>query len=120
MRKTIIGLAAIAAIATPLAFATSANAAVTGPYTTDFTGVTIDTTAGATDDTWRMTGAYDATITGDDRPGAADQQRGHVRQLRRPAVQPHARRPGHRDRAGANVHRVLRARAGRSIRRACG
>ena len=63
MRKSIIGLAAIAAIATPLAFATSANAAVTGPYTTDFTGVTIDTTPGAADGTWRMTGPYDAAIT---------------------------------------------------------
>ena len=37
MRKTFLGLAAIAALATPLA-STPANAAVTGPYTTDFTG----------------------------------------------------------------------------------
>ena len=65
MRKSIIGLVAIAAIATPLAFATSANAAVPGPYTTDFTGVTINTAPGADDSTWRMTGNYDAAITGD-------------------------------------------------------
>ena len=64
MRKSIIGLTAIAAIATPIAFATSANAAVAGPYTTDFTNVTIDSTPGATD-TWRMTGPYDAAITDD-------------------------------------------------------
>ena len=62
MRKSIIGLTAIAAIAAPIAFATSANAAVTGPYITDFTGVTIDSTPGAID-TWRMTGPYDAAIT---------------------------------------------------------
>ena len=67
MRKTILGLTAIAAIATPIAFATSANAVVSGPYTTDFTGVTIDTTT-ATNDNWRMTGDYDATITGDIDP----------------------------------------------------
>ena len=65
MRKSIIGLTAIAAIAAPLAFATSANAAVPGPYTTDFTGVSINNTPGADDSTWRMTGGYDAAITGD-------------------------------------------------------
>ena len=68
MRKSIIGLTAIAAIATPLAFATSANAAVTGPYTTGFDdGVTIDPTPGA-GDRWRMTGNYDATITDGNDP----------------------------------------------------
>ena len=59
MKKIFLGAAALAALALPLAFAGSANAAVSGPYSTDFTGVTIDNTPGA-DDTWRMTGAYDA------------------------------------------------------------
>src|SRR5687768_2692205 len=40
-------------------------AAVSGPDTTNFTGVTIDTTPGAVD-TWRRTGNDDATITTDD------------------------------------------------------
>ena len=43
MKKIFLGAVALAALAVPLAFAGSANAAVTGPYTTDFTGVTIDT-----------------------------------------------------------------------------
>ncbi len=42
MKKIFLGAVAVAAVAVPLAFAGSANAAVTGPYTTDFTGVTID------------------------------------------------------------------------------
>jgi hypothetical protein len=68
MRKPLLGLTAIAALATPLAFATSANAALPGPYTTDFTEVTIDKAAVVNDNNWRMTGNYDAAITtvGDD------------------------------------------------------
>ena len=62
MKKIFLGAVAMAALAVPLAFAGSANAAVSGPYTTGFTGVTIDTTPGAVD-TWRMTGPYDAAIT---------------------------------------------------------
>jgi hypothetical protein len=61
MKKIFLGAVTMAALAVPLAFAGSANA-VTGPYTTDFTGVTINNTPGAVD-TWRMTGPYDATIT---------------------------------------------------------
>ena len=45
MKKIFLGAVAVAAVAVPLAFAGSANAAVTGPYTTGFTGVTIDNTA---------------------------------------------------------------------------
>ncbi len=63
MPKLLVGLAATAAIAAPIALATSANAAVPGPYTTDFTDVTIDKAAEANDNNWRMTGGYDATIT---------------------------------------------------------
>ncbi len=62
MKKIFLGAVAMAALAVPLAFAGSANAAVSGPYTTGFTGVTIDNTPGAVD-TWRMTGPYDAAIT---------------------------------------------------------
>ena len=59
-----VGAVAVAAVAVPLAFAGSANAApVTGPYFTDFTGMSINNTPGA-DDGWRMTGPYDATIAG--------------------------------------------------------
>lgn len=68
MRKPLLGLAVIATVATPLAFASSANADVTGPYTTDFTGVTIDDAAVVNDNNWRMTGNYDATITGETDP----------------------------------------------------
>ena len=68
MRESIIGLVAIAAIAAPIAFATAANAAVTGTYTTGFGDVAIDPTAGASNDHWRMTGGYDATITGETDP----------------------------------------------------
>jgi len=65
MKKIFLGAVALAALAVPLAFAGSANAApVTGPYTTDFTGVSINTTPGAVDG-WRMTGPFDAAITTD-------------------------------------------------------
>ena len=44
-----ISAAAVVALSSGLVLAaTPAMAAVTGPYTTDFTGVTIDTTAEAT------------------------------------------------------------------------
>jgi hypothetical protein len=65
MKKIFLGAVAAAAVAVPLAFAGSANAAVAGPYTTGFADVTIDKNAGASDSNWRMTGGYDATITGD-------------------------------------------------------
>jgi hypothetical protein len=64
MKKIFLGAVAAAAVAVPLAFAGSANAAVTGPYTTHFTDVSIDTT-GTNDNSWRMTGGYDAAITTD-------------------------------------------------------
>ena len=61
--------AAVAVLSSALiVVATPAMAAVSGPYTTDFTGVTIDTTADASDSNWRMTGPYDATITDGDDP----------------------------------------------------
>ena len=62
----IASAAAVVALSSGLVLAaTPAMAAVAGPYTTGFTGVTIDRTAEAPTDTWRMTGGYDATITED-------------------------------------------------------
>ena len=56
--------AAVVALSSALMVAaTPAMAAVTNPYFTDFTGVTIDKTASGATDTWRMTGGYDAEIT---------------------------------------------------------
>ena len=78
MRKIILGLVAIAAIATPLAFATSANAAAPTRHH-DLPGSAID---GHLDDavpTTRCTGGH-RRHTGR-RPGAAT---GSVRRARRP------------------------------------
>jgi hypothetical protein len=56
--------AAVVALSSGLMLAaTPAMAAVTGPYTTDFAQESINTTVGASDNDWRMTGGYDATIT---------------------------------------------------------
>lgn len=61
--------AGVAALSCALMLATTpAMAAVTGPYSTGFTGVSVDTTVGASDDDWRMTGGYDVTITDGDDP----------------------------------------------------
>ena len=106
-----VGAVAVAAVAVPLAFAGSANAAVTGPYTTNFTGVTINNTPGAVD-TWRMTGGYDAAITAEPDPALRISNAVTSGSFGDQLFSPTLDGPGHRDRAGANVHRVLRAQAG--------
>ena len=60
----IASAAAVVALSSGLMLAAApAMAAVAGPYTTHFNGVTIDKTAEANGNEWRMTGGYDATIT---------------------------------------------------------
>jgi len=60
---------AVVALSSALVLAaTPAMAAVASPYVTDFTGVTIDTTAAASNSDWRMTGPFDAMITAGDDP----------------------------------------------------
>jgi hypothetical protein len=59
---------AVAAVSCTLMLAATPAMAATSPYFTDFSGVSIDENPVPAADAWRMTGGYDATITGGDDP----------------------------------------------------